>query len=84
MVDLPDLAASLGLGRSTSRLAKAIGRLGYFEFVALQGELLRVRPAVAAVSGTRLDRLSDMARRVHDVLVDQAAAPVDQSWLGYL
>jgi hypothetical protein len=68
VVDLADLALSLGLGEGTGRnslMARALGRLVNFEAARWEGEVLAVRRRLPSLPERRVARLSASAARAH-------------------
>ena len=74
-VDLGDLAASLGVQPSVA--VKAFDRLNRFEVVYFAPEqmIAGVSGFAPSVSGSRLFRLSEGGRAVHERLVEESEAP---------
>jgi hypothetical protein len=74
-VDLPTLAADLGLGRRAGRnspLQRSLTRLCKFTMAEWQGEALAVRTAVAPVSERHLARLSPGVVAMHRSIMAQS------------
>lgn len=74
VVDLTDLAVSLGLGEGlarTSMLTRAMGRLAMFGVIDWQGDRLAVRRALAPLTERRARSLSLTAYQLHQQLVGE-------------
>ncbi|MEW6474299.1 MAG: hypothetical protein AB1679_18765 [Actinomycetota bacterium] len=71
-VDLPDLAQSLGVGRSTSRssvLSRTIDRLVSFRLASWDGDVLRIRQTVPPLTARQASRLTPPLTRLHERVV---------------
>jgi hypothetical protein len=75
LVDVVDLAVSLGLGEGLGRsapISRGLGRLVYFGCASSNGATLAVRLALPPIPERRAERLSYSARLAHEHYTRQA------------
>lgn len=77
-VQVPELAASLGLGTSTGRhapIVRTLNRLVQFELASWHGDELLVRRAVAPLTQRHLRKLPPALQRLHATMAEGRNVP---------
>jgi hypothetical protein len=82
LIDMPDLAASLGLGTElgpNSTISRTVVRVVWFDAARRAGDTLVVRTALADLPARRVARLPASARLAHQHLAIGPAIPIASS-----